>query len=103
MPMDQGFLHGHNFCHGDKIRHASDILRENFSRTTTPARSTPQRKKYFASNAFMDVLKGLTRRKTRESVPSDSRRRHVRRSRAATLHGRFWFPFYLRSSRRVLR
>jgi len=30
----------------------------------------------FAPNAFMDALKGLARRKTRESVPSDSRRRH---------------------------
>jgi hypothetical protein len=101
MPMDQGFLHCHNFCYGDKIRHDSDILREIFPRTTTPARSTPRRKKNFASNAFMDVLKGLTRRKTSESVPSDSRRRHVCRPRAATLHGGIRFSFDSRSAREV--
>jgi hypothetical protein len=101
MPMDQGFLHRHNFCHGDKIRHDSDILQETFSRTTTPARSTPRRKKNFASNAFMDVLKGLTRRKTSESVPSDSRRRYVCRPRAATLHGKFRFRFDSESARDV--
>jgi hypothetical protein len=102
MPMNEGFLHRHNFCPGEKARRDSDILRETFSRTTTPAQSTPRRKKNFAPNAFMDVLKGLARRKTRESVPSDSRRRHVCRPRAATLHGGFRFHFDSRSAREVL-
>jgi hypothetical protein len=99
--MEQGFLHCQNFCHGDKIRHDSDILREIFPRTTTPTQSSQRRKKNFASNAFMDVLKGLTRRKTRESVPSDSRRRHVCRLRAATSHGGFRFRFDSESARDV--
>jgi hypothetical protein len=51
--------------------------------------------KNFAPNAFMEALKSLTRRKTRESVPSDSRRRRVCRPCTATLRGRFRFGFDL--------
>jgi hypothetical protein len=41
----KGFCAVTIFYHGEKIRHDSDIWRENLSLTTAPARSTPRRKK----------------------------------------------------------
>jgi len=46
-----------------------------FARDDAGATNFATQKK-FAPDAIMDALKGLTRRKTRESVPSDSLRRH---------------------------
>jgi hypothetical protein len=45
MPMDQGFLRCHNFCHGEKLRRDSDISRKILSHAMTPAQSSSRRKK----------------------------------------------------------
>jgi hypothetical protein len=100
MPMNEGFLRCHSFCHSEKIRRDSDISREIYSHATTPAQPNFAAQKNFAPNAFMDALKGLMRRKTSESVPSDSRRQHIYRPPTATLHGRFRFRFDLRRAHR---
>ena len=70
-------------------RDAIAISREEFfARNAAGAVDFATRKK-FAPNAFIDVFKGLSRRKTRESVPSDSRRRHVCRPHVAAARGGF--------------
>jgi hypothetical protein len=72
MPINEGFLRCHKSCRDEKIRHGRDRSRQIFSRTTLPAQPASQREKFFTQNAFSGVSKHLMRRKTRESVPSDS-------------------------------
>jgi hypothetical protein len=69
MPMNQGFLHCHNFYRGEKMRCERDRFPQIFSHAVTLARPTWRRKKIFAPNAFLGALTGRMRRKTRESVP----------------------------------
>jgi hypothetical protein len=68
----KGFYAVVNFIATRKFGAAAIARGKFFLRTTRSTPPTSQREKFFAQNAFSGVSQHPMRRKTRESVPSDS-------------------------------
>jgi hypothetical protein len=84
IPMKRGFMPRPVSYFFRKVMRAQRLCRAFSDTRRSQHAGAPRMKKFFAQQASAGVLTASVRRKTRESVPTDSRRRHVSRPREAS-------------------